>query len=81
MILSNALPLSFLVDNGLPTEDGFPGKFLAGVLHALIKSAGQDKTVEIWKAANVSLDSFVSKDKLDDFASSNVRFYFTFCSN
>ena len=73
MLHLNSLPLSFLIDNGLPKEDGFPGKYLAGVLHALIQLAGQDKTVEIWKAGKVSIESFVPKDQLNEFVTSNVR--------
>ena len=72
MLQLNSVPLSFLLDNGLPKEDGFPGRYLAGVLHALIQLAGQDKTVEIWRGGKVSIESFVQKDQLNEFVASNV---------
>ena len=73
MLQLKSLPLSFLAESGLPKEDGFPGKYLAGVLHALIQAAGQEKATEIWRAGKISLESFVPKDQITDFVASNVR--------
>ena len=73
MLQLKSLPLSFLAESGLPKEDGFPGKYLAGVLHALIQAAGQEKATEIWRAGKISLENFVPKDQITDFVASNVR--------
>ena len=72
MVLLKSLPLSSLVDSGLSKEDGFPGKYLAGILHALVQAVGPVKAAEIWRSSKVSIESFVPKDSLDEFVASNV---------
>ena len=72
MILQNAVPMSFLVDNGLLKEDGYTAKYLAGVLGALVQSVGQDKTASLWRASRVNIEDFVAKDKVNDFVATHV---------
>jgi hypothetical protein len=72
MILQNAVPMSFLVDNGLLKEDGFPAKYLAGVLGALVQSVGQDKTASLWRASRVNIEDFVDQDKVNEFVTKHV---------
>lgn len=65
--------MSFLVDNGgLSKEDGSAGKYLAGVLTALIQAIGLERTVAMWKAASMNIEDFVSKDNVATFASTHV---------
>ncbi len=72
MILLSAVPMSFLVDNGLLKEDGFTAKYLAGVLSALVQSVGQDKTAALWRASRMKLEDFVVKDKVNEFVTTHV---------
>ena len=73
MIQFNSLPLSFLAENNVPKENGFAGKHLAGVLHALINTLSQDKVVALWKASTLNIDTFVVKELAQEFAKTNVR--------
>jgi hypothetical protein len=72
MLLSNALPVTFLLEHGLPEEDGFPSKYLAGVMRVVVRTAGEAKAGEIWRSGRISLERFVTKDKFQDFVASNV---------
>ena len=72
ILQQKALPLSILLDHGLSFDDGTPGQYLAGVLRALVLAAGQDAAVDAWKASKMSVESFVAKDKIEDFVSANV---------
>ena len=72
MIQHNSFPLSFLADNNVKKEDDFSEKYLSGVLIALVKAVGQDKVAEMWKASNLNIESFVKKENIDAFVSSNV---------
>ncbi len=73
MLIQKALPMSFLIDNGgLSKEDSSAGKYLAGVLTALIQAVGLERTVAMWKAARMNIEDFVPKDNVATFASTNV---------
>ena len=74
MIQYNALPLSFLADNNVPKDNGFAGKHLAGVLHALLNTLGQQKVVDLWNASRLNIELFVAKELVQDFVTANVRF-------
>jgi hypothetical protein len=45
--------LSFFADNYIPKEPGYSGKYLAGILSAVVQFAGADRAAEIWRAGQV----------------------------
>ena len=75
MIQHNSIPMSFLAENKVTTENDFGEKYLAGVLQTLVKAVGQDKAAEMWKASGLNIDSFVIKEHVKDFVSSNVSLF------
>jgi len=53
LLISGALKLSFFADNYIPKEPGYSGKYLAGILSAVVQFAGADRAAEIWRAGQV----------------------------
>ena len=70
--MTGAMSMSFLADNLPPKESNFPEKYLAGILRAVIQSAGAVQAAQIWRSGKLTVETFVSQDRIKDFAESNV---------
>lgn len=71
MFLSNTLPLSFLSTCGPPVVEGYPGKYLAGVLRAVAVQENESRAAELWKTSGLELANFVHIDDIPAFVKSS----------
>jgi len=75
LIVTGAIPMSFLVDNCPPKESAFPEKYLGGILRAVVQSAGLEKAEQMWRSERMSVETFVAQDRVKDFVATNVSIF------
>lgn len=72
LLISGVIHFGFIAECSASMEPGFPSKFLAGIMAAIVSSAGLERAAAVWKSSRTNVEVFVPKEEVQSFVESNV---------